>query len=199
MCQRNYGLFQATVRFPKGIRFIKGEPKYFKATGFARRGFCLDCGAVLLFAYEGRPDAWVLVGLLDHPESWPLISDATWGLSGHYHFDSRVTTSNRREFRSAVLVAQARRGYFPMSLGSSAMSAMPALLTCSTVNVMIVPSLNSASRRRRPWAFFRIRWAHLGNRRPVLHYRVFPPRIQCLETAGHRRSKCIFGSVAICG
>jgi len=90
MCQRNYGLVQATVRFSEGFSFTRGAPRHFKATAFASRAFCGDCGSALLFTYEGRPDVWVLVGSLDHPEDWPLTKDAAWGQSGYYHFDLRI-------------------------------------------------------------------------------------------------------------
>jgi hypothetical protein len=49
-----------------------------------------ECGSPLLFTYEGNPDAWVVIGSLDHPENWPLTKDASWGQIAHVHVDAKV-------------------------------------------------------------------------------------------------------------
>jgi len=92
ICQRAYGsLFSATLRVPgSGFRFTKGEPKYYRATNFAKRGFCADCGSPMPFFYEGISDVWIKIGSLDHPEDWPMTKDAPWGHSEHIHVDTRV-------------------------------------------------------------------------------------------------------------
>jgi hypothetical protein len=92
VCQKNYGgLFQATLQF-RGSDFeiTQGSPKYYRASEFARRGFCAQCGSPLLFTYEGNPDVWVLIGSLDHLEDWPLTKDASWGEIAHVHVDAKV-------------------------------------------------------------------------------------------------------------
>jgi hypothetical protein len=43
-----------------------------------------------VFEYEGTPEVWVPIGSLDHPEDWPLVKDADWGETMHYHVDSKV-------------------------------------------------------------------------------------------------------------
>jgi hypothetical protein len=92
ICQRAYGgLFSATLRVPgSGFRFTKGEPKYYRATNFAKRGFCANCGSPMPFFYEGISDVWIKIGSLDHPEDWPMTKDAPWGHSEHIHVDTRV-------------------------------------------------------------------------------------------------------------
>jgi hypothetical protein len=92
MCQKNYGgLFQATVKFAgPAFAFTKGEPKYYRSSAFARRGFCAVCGSPLVFVYDGNPDAWILFGSLDHPEDWPLTRDAAWGQTEHVYIESKV-------------------------------------------------------------------------------------------------------------
>ena len=92
ICQRSYGgLFQATVKFARSaLRFTKGEAKYYRSSDFAKRGFCSECGSPIVFLYEGNPNAWILIGSLDHPEDWPLTKDAPWGRSGHWYIEARV-------------------------------------------------------------------------------------------------------------
>ncbi len=74
MCQKAYGqpsgIFVGFVGAQKGaLRFTKGEPKYYKSSAWAERGFCADCGSPLgMRDGEGHG---VLVGTLDHPEEWP--------------------------------------------------------------------------------------------------------------------------------
>ena len=91
-CQKNYGgLFQAMVKFAgSAFAFTKGEPKYYRSSAFARRGFCAACGSPLVFVYDGNPDAWILFGSLDHPEDWPLTRDAAWGQTEHVFIKSKV-------------------------------------------------------------------------------------------------------------
>jgi hypothetical protein len=91
-CQKIYGgLFMACVRLVgSGFRFIKGEPKYYRSSKFARRGFCDSCGSPLIFLYEGNPDCYVLLGSLDHPEDWPFTKDAQWGPTVHWFTEKKV-------------------------------------------------------------------------------------------------------------
>lgn len=91
-CRRSYGgLFQAAVQFAAdGFGFTRGEPRYYRSSPSARRGFCETCGCPLVFRYDGIADLWVLIGALDRPELWPLTRGATWGPVAHYHADRRV-------------------------------------------------------------------------------------------------------------
>jgi len=92
ICRKSYGgLFSATVTFSgAGFAFTKGELKYYRATRFGRRGFCADCGSPVAFFYEGNPNVWIKIGSLDHPEDWPMTSDASWGSSSHAHVDTKI-------------------------------------------------------------------------------------------------------------
>ena len=91
-CRKSSGsVFQATVQFPASdFEFTQGEPSYYKATPLGRRGFCPGCGSPLVFEYEGTSEVWVPVGSLDHPEDWPLVKDADWGETIHYHVDRKI-------------------------------------------------------------------------------------------------------------
>ncbi|MFO1071764.1 MAG: GFA family protein [Geminicoccaceae bacterium] len=92
ICRKSYGgLYQATVKFTaSAFAFTRGRPRYYRSSGFARRGFCAACGSPLVFRYAGNPATWVLIGSLDHPEDWPLTGDATWGRSAHWYVETKV-------------------------------------------------------------------------------------------------------------
>src|SRR5262249_34480838 len=64
LCQKAYGgLFSATLRFPgSSFGFTKGEPKYYRATNFAKRGFCAECGTPLPFFFDATKDVWIKIG-----------------------------------------------------------------------------------------------------------------------------------------
>lgn len=56
-------LFGAAVRFPGvALKFTKSQPKYYRSSACAKRGFCSDCGSPVAFFFEGDPDAWISVG-----------------------------------------------------------------------------------------------------------------------------------------
>jgi hypothetical protein len=81
----------ATVQFSAlDFTFTKGEPKYFRSSSIAQRGFCGECGSPLVFVFDGDDEVWVLLGSLDHPEAWPLTSAAAWGPVVHTQIDSKI-------------------------------------------------------------------------------------------------------------
>ncbi len=77
MCQRfTGGQVVAGAFFPiEAFRFTQGEPKYYKSSPIAERGFCADCGSGLMYgALVKAPWSdwyWVLVANLDNPENFP--------------------------------------------------------------------------------------------------------------------------------
>ena len=83
ICQQWTGsAFYAFAGFPvSAFRFTKGEPKIYKSTPIAERGFCPDCGSSLTVRYfeslgagakSGPGQYWVGIGTLDHPEAVSL-------------------------------------------------------------------------------------------------------------------------------
>lgn len=92
MCRKHYGgLFAAAVRIPGvALEFTKSQPKYYRSSAWAKRGFCSDCGSPVAFFFEGDPDAWISVGSLDHPEDWPMTKHASWGQSIHVFIDTKI-------------------------------------------------------------------------------------------------------------
>ena len=74
MCRKvSGGAFLTWAEFPaKDFAFTKGQPRYFKSSDIAVRGFCGGCGCQ--FTYQYVPDLesisesiWVAVGSLDRP------------------------------------------------------------------------------------------------------------------------------------
>ncbi len=75
MCQRAHGApVSAWAAFPReALRFTKAEPKYYKSSSIAERGFCATCGSSLITRYYA-PEAADYVGIkiatLDNPEDF---------------------------------------------------------------------------------------------------------------------------------
>lgn len=81
MCQKNFGSAMGSyTSFPRdSFRFVKGEPKRYRSSKFAQRGFCALCGSPLTFEYLPRPEKiGITIGSLDHPEA--LQPEAHWGI-----------------------------------------------------------------------------------------------------------------------
>ena len=76
MCQRfTGGLVSAGAFFPaEAVRFTRGEPKYYRSSPIAERGFCADCGSGMLYKSLSRQRFsnahWVLLANLDKPENF---------------------------------------------------------------------------------------------------------------------------------
>ncbi len=72
MCQRASGnpYFLGAFIPVTAFRFTRGEPKFYKSSAWAERGFCAECGTPLLFR-DGTDTHAVYIGTLDHPEDWP--------------------------------------------------------------------------------------------------------------------------------
>ncbi len=99
ICQQFSGsAYWAFAGFPvSAFRFTKGEPKIYKSSPIAERGFCRDCGSSMIVRYleqmgggakSGPGQYWVGIGTLDHPEAVTL--DYHYGVEGQLpwvHFD----------------------------------------------------------------------------------------------------------------
>ena len=72
MCQRAYGnLFGTFASFRiETFRYTRGEPRFYRSSAWAERGFCPTCGTPLVFL-DATDTLGILVGSLDHPEHWP--------------------------------------------------------------------------------------------------------------------------------
>jgi hypothetical protein len=114
MCQRfTGGLIVAGAHFPmEAFRFTQGEPKYYKSSPIAERGFCADCGSSIIYRCTASGARhlmkvkwsewyWVLVANLDNPENCPS------GLSGT-GFWSRIWTTRRTALPSGIWASKVR-------------------------------------------------------------------------------------------
>jgi len=80
MCQKaTGGLYLVYADFDgDAFKFTRGEPRYYRSSEIATRGFCPECGTQIAFRYDGDTGPAIGVGTLDHPEDWP----PTWEHSG---------------------------------------------------------------------------------------------------------------------
>ena len=75
MCQKATGgqVVAGVTVSRKAFRFTKGEPKYYKSSPLAERGFCANCGSSLNYRPLYPPwSEWlnVLVATFDDPETY---------------------------------------------------------------------------------------------------------------------------------
>lgn len=88
MCQKAFGSFYAPLVHTRSGTMIwtKSEPKRFRSSTFASRGFCPDCGTPL--TYETDEALSIAIGALDEPrEVMPRMQD---GIEGKIPFVDRM-------------------------------------------------------------------------------------------------------------
>jgi len=85
MCQRWTGSVVATdaIVMKEEFKITKGEPRFFKSSTYAERGFCADCGSPLVFRAIEEDWLSIQTGTLDDPEAAPP--------SGHYGVEGRIS------------------------------------------------------------------------------------------------------------
>lgn len=76
ICQKFSGapVLGGTTFKTSAVRYTKGEPKWYRSSSIAERGFCCECGTSL--AYRGRVGQWTewimfFTATLDEPEKYP--------------------------------------------------------------------------------------------------------------------------------
>lgn len=78
MCQKAFGNFYAplvSVRQAK-LTWTRGEPKKFRSSNFAFRGFCGECGTPL--SYEAPDGVALAIAAFDEPEE--IAPTIQWGI-----------------------------------------------------------------------------------------------------------------------
>ena len=75
MCQRAIGAsLDAWTAFPReAVRFTNGEPKYYRSSLIAERGFCANCGSSLVIRYLAPKESKFLImttACLDNPQEF---------------------------------------------------------------------------------------------------------------------------------
>lgn len=64
--------------FPRSaVTFTSGEPKWFKSSDWAERGFCETCGTALTFRYIEGDALDIATATLDEPDTFPS-EDHLW-------------------------------------------------------------------------------------------------------------------------
>lgn len=66
MCQKAFGSFYAAMVTAPGLKWTRGEPKWFQSSNLVRRGFCPDCGTPI--AYDAGEALEIAVAVFDDPE-----------------------------------------------------------------------------------------------------------------------------------
>lgn len=88
-CQKAFGnVVGAWTQFrAKALRFTRGEPKLYRSSDVAERGFCSNCGTQLVvMGFETDEPIAVTLGSLDHPEDLRP--------EGHFGVESKVPWFN---------------------------------------------------------------------------------------------------------
>jgi hypothetical protein len=78
MCQKAFGSFYAPLASvgTATLTWTRGEPKRFRSSNHASRGFCPDCGTPL--TYEAEDGVALAIGAFDDPASVPPTRQ--WGI-----------------------------------------------------------------------------------------------------------------------
>ena len=66
MCQKQFGAFYGPLITSKDLTWTRGEPKWFRSSNKARRGFCADCGTPLGYQPDGEA-VELAIGAFDDP------------------------------------------------------------------------------------------------------------------------------------
>jgi hypothetical protein len=69
MCQKQFGAFYGPLITSFGVTWTRGEPKRFRSSNKATRGFCADCGTPLLYQADGlaQDEIELAIGAFDDP------------------------------------------------------------------------------------------------------------------------------------
>jgi hypothetical protein len=70
MCQKAFGSFFGPLVTAEDLFWTRGEPKYYRSSNRARRGFCGECGTPLCYL-EDESAVELAIGTLDDPTVAP--------------------------------------------------------------------------------------------------------------------------------
>ena len=82
-CRRWSGHYWAAI-LPKSLT-IKGTPKWYRASDFARRGFCGNCGSSLFWQHDDSDIIDVAAGAIDSPTGLHLLGHIFVADKGDYY------------------------------------------------------------------------------------------------------------------
>lgn len=82
-CRRWSGHVWAAI-LPRSL-YIRGEPKWYRASDIARRGFCANCGSSLFWQRDGSDIIDVAAGAIDPPTGLQLRGHIFVADKGDYY------------------------------------------------------------------------------------------------------------------
>ncbi|PZO77363.1 MAG: aldehyde-activating protein [Mesorhizobium amorphae] len=90
MCQKAFGSFYAPLVTvdPASLRWTRGEPKLFRSSNHAQRGFCGDCGTPL--SYMAPEELSLAIGAFDDPASIAPVQQ--WDVESKLPYVDDVTS-----------------------------------------------------------------------------------------------------------
>ena len=102
MCQKAFGGFYAPLVSVCGAKlsWTRGNPKQFKSSNFATRGFCGDCGTPL--TYEAPDGVALAIGAFDEPQE--IVPIVQYGVEGKLPYTDTIPTLTNK-FTQDDLVA----------------------------------------------------------------------------------------------
>lgn len=68
MCQKQFGAFYGPFVTSFDVTWTRGEPKWFRSSNKAERGFCADCGTPLAY-HELSGEIELAIGAFDDPSA----------------------------------------------------------------------------------------------------------------------------------
>lgn len=70
MCRKATGSAFAVLAWldTTRLRWLAGQPRLFRSSPIARRGFCGNCGSALMLVYENSDETALHVGTFDRPD-----------------------------------------------------------------------------------------------------------------------------------
>lgn len=102
MCQRALGNAFAPLVGTRGLRWLGAEPKRFRSSNKAQRGFCAECGTPLTYEADGMPPE-VTIATLDDPS--PVAPIIQMGLESRLPWCEALTGLPTRSAEEAEQVA----------------------------------------------------------------------------------------------
>ena len=84
-CRRQSGHHWASVRIDDKDLRIEGDPKWYRASPEAKRGFCPTCGAFLFWKRDRDNDTSIALGALESPTGLTLTRHIFVEEQGDYY------------------------------------------------------------------------------------------------------------------
>ncbi|MBB6485182.1 GFA family protein [Rhizobium lusitanum] len=86
-CRKQTGLYYAAANVATDKLVVEGEASvtWYRASAFARRGFCKTCGSALFWQADGAEEISVMAGLFDRPTGLEIAYHIYCADKGDYY------------------------------------------------------------------------------------------------------------------